>query len=180
MGHYCGYLALMSGLATGAERVYMHEEGITLRDLQADVEKLTTGFQAGKRLGLMIRNEYANHIYNTNFICSLFEEEGKDVFDVRPAILGHMQQGGDPSPFDRIQANRLASLSLDFLIAECNKNGNRSAFIGLQNGKTQFNDMRDFERMVELEYQRPREQWWLELRPIARLLAQHGPRRQAD
>ena len=125
----------------------------------------------------MIRNEYANPIYSTNFICSLFEEEGKDVFDVRPAILGHMQQGGNPSPFDRIQANRLASLSLDFLIAECSKNGNRSAFIGLQNGKIQFNDMRDFERMVELEYQRPREQWWLELRPIARLLAQHGPQR---
>jgi len=68
MGHYCGYLALMSGLATGAERVYMHEEGITLRDLQTDVEKLTEGFLSGKRLGLMIRNEYANPIYNTNFI----------------------------------------------------------------------------------------------------------------
>jgi len=180
MGHYCGYLALMSGLATGAERVYMHEEGITLRDLQADVEKLTVGFKSGKRLGLTIRNEYANSIYSTNFICSLFEEEGKDVFDVRPAILGHMQQGGNPSPFDRIQANRLATLSLDFLTAECAKGGDRSVFIGLQNGKVQFNDMRDFERMVELEYQRPREQWWLELRPIARLLAQHGPNEGVD
>jgi len=178
MGHYCGYLALMGGLGTGAERVYMHEEGITLRDLQADVEKLTEGFQSGKRLGLIIRNEYANPIYNTNFICSLFEEEGKDVFDVRPAILGHLQQGGDPSPFDRIQANRLARLCLEFLIEECSKRGNRSAFIGLQNGQIQFHDMRDFERMVESEYQRPREQWWLDLKPIASLLAQHGPKEQ--
>ena len=176
MGHYCGYLALIGGLGTGAERVYMHEEGITLRDLQADVEKLTEGFQSGKRLGLMIRNEYANPIYTTHFICSLFEEEGKEVFDVRPAILGHLQQGGDPSPFDRIQANRLASLCLEFLIDECNKGGDRNAFIGLQNGKIQFHDMRDFERMVENEYQRPREQWWLDLKPIASLLAQHGPK----
>jgi 6-phosphofructokinase 1 len=175
MGHYCGYLALMSGLATGAERVYMHEEGITLRDLQADVEKLTRGFQAGKRLGLMIRNEYANEIYTTDFIRALFEEEGQDAFDVRPAVLGHLQQGGNPSPFDRIQANRLARLCLEFLIEQCEKRGNRSAFIGLRNGKIQFNDMRDFERMVEMEYQRPREQWWLELRHIASLLAQHGP-----
>jgi 6-phosphofructokinase 1 len=175
MGHYCGYLALMSGMATGAERVYMHEEGITLRDLQVDVEKLTQGFSSGKRLGLMIRNEYANPIYTTHFICALFEEEGKDVFDVRPAILGHLQQGGDPSPFDRIQASRLARLCLEFLIEECNNRGNRSAFIGLQNGKIQFHDMRDFERMVVGEYQRPREQWWLALQPIARLLAQHGP-----
>ncbi len=180
MGHYCGYLALLGGLATGAERVYMHEEGITLRDLQADVEELTVGFQSGKRLGLMIRNEYANKIYTTHFICSLFEEEGKDVFDVRPAILGHLQQGGDPSPFDRIQANRLASLCLDYLIKQCNEKGTDSAFIGLQNGKTQFHDMRDFERMVESEYQRPRRQWWLDLKPIASLLAQHGPSQQAE
>jgi 6-phosphofructokinase 1 len=175
MGHYCGYLALMGGLATGAERVYMHEEGITLRDLQADVEKLTAGFLSGKRLGLMIRNEYANPIYTTHFICSLFEEEGKDVFDVRPAILGHLQQGGDPSPFDRIQASRFARLCLEFLIEECDKGSTRNAFIGLQNGKIQFHDMRDFERMVVSDFQRPRDQWWLELRPIASLLAQHGP-----
>jgi 6-phosphofructokinase 1 len=180
MGHYCGYLALMGGLASGAERVYLHEEGITLQDLQADVEKLTKGFKSGKRLGLMIRNESANEIYNTNFICSLFEEEGQDVFDVRPAILGHLQQGGDPSPFDRILANRLARLCLEYLTGECDNSGSGSAFIGLQNGKIQFHDMRDFERMVESEYQRPREQWWMDLRPIARLLAQHGPREQVE
>jgi 6-phosphofructokinase 1 len=180
MGHYCGYLALMGGMATGAERVYMHEEGITLRELQGDVEKLTEGFLSGKRLGLMIRNEYANPIYTTHFICSLFEEEGKDVFDVRPAILGHLQQGGDPSPFDRIQASRFARLCLEFLIGECDKGSNRSAFIGLQNGQIQFHDMRDFERMVVSEFQRPREQWWLELQPIASLLAQHGPSQQAE
>ncbi len=110
MGHWCGYLALMGGLATGAERVYINEEGVTLKNLQDDVETLSKGFEMGKRLGLMIRNEYANDIYNTTFMCSLFEEEGKDLFDVRPAILGHQQQGGDPSPYDRIQATRLARL----------------------------------------------------------------------
>ena len=39
MGRYCGYLALMSGLATGAERVYIDEEGVRLKDLQMDVGK---------------------------------------------------------------------------------------------------------------------------------------------
>ena len=76
MGHYCGYLALMSGLATGAERFYLPEEGITLKDLQEDVDVLCRGFQAGKKLGLIIRSEYANAVYTTNFICSLYEEEG--------------------------------------------------------------------------------------------------------
>jgi 6-phosphofructokinase 1 len=175
MGHYCGYLALMGGMATGAERVYMHEEGVKLRDLQADVDKMLHGFQSGKRLGLVIRNEYANEVYNTQFICSLFTEEGKGVFDVRPAILGHLQQGGDPSPFDRIQASRLARLCLEHLIEQCEQHSSDSAFIGMQNGQIKFHDLRDFDRMIDSEFQRPREQWWLELKSIATLLAKSGP-----
>jgi 6-phosphofructokinase 1 len=175
MGRYCGYLALMSGLATGAERVYLHEEGVTLADLQADLSLLIKGFQEGRRLGLMIRNEQANHLYTTEFMCSLFEEEGGGLFDVRQAILGHLQQGGDPSPFDRIQAIRLATKCVDFLIGEAGKTMPAGAFIGLQAGKIQFFNLDDMPRMVNLEYQRPKEQWWLELRKIARVLAQPGP-----
>jgi 6-phosphofructokinase 1 len=176
MGNYCGYLALMGGMATGAERVYMHEEGVRLRDLQEDVEKLLSGFQSGKRLGLMIRNERANEVYNTEFICSLFEEEGRDVFDVRPAILGHLQQGGDPSPFDRIQATRLSRMCLEHLIDQCEKQEFGSAYIGMQKGAIHFHDMRDFDRMIDSEHQRPKEQWWLELKGIASLLAKQAPK----
>jgi 6-phosphofructokinase 1 len=175
MGHSCGYLALMSGMATGAERVYINEEGVTLKDLANDIETLNRGFDAGKRLGLFIRAENANAIYTTNFICSLFEEEGRAVFDVRPAVLGHLQQGGDPSPFDRIQASRLARLCLEHLIEECGKNSCNNAFIGLQNGKIMFHDMRDFERMVDTANQRPKEQWWLQLKTVASLLAKLAP-----
>jgi 6-phosphofructokinase 1 len=175
MGHWCGYLALMGALATGAERFYLPEEGITLKQLQEDVNMLSHGFNLGKRLGLVIRNEDANPIYSTNFICSLFEEEGRDVFDVRPAILGHLQQGGDPSPFDRIQATRLARLCLEHLIEQCTKSDITSCFIGLQNGKFDFHDMRDFDRMADLKFQRPRDQWWLQLRTIANIMAKQAP-----
>jgi 6-phosphofructokinase 1 len=160
MGHWCGYLP---------------EEGITLQQLQEDVDMLKRGFNLGKRLGLVIRNEDANAIYSTSFICSLFEEEGQDVFDVRPAILGHLQQGGDPSPFDRIQATRLARLCLEQLIQQCGQNDTSACFIGLQNGKFIFHDMRDFDRMADLKYQRPREQWWLQLRKIANIMAKLTP-----
>ena len=175
MGHHCGYLAALGGMATGAERVYMHENGVSLKDLQQDVEMLTSGFQAGKRLGLMIRNEYANPVYTTAFMCALFEEEGHDFFDVRPAILGHLQQGGDPSPFDRIQANRFSRLCMEALIQECSQGGTKVSFMGMQNGNIQFHDMQDFERMIDADHQRPKEQWWLGLRNIANILAQHGP-----
>ena len=109
-------------------------------------------------------------------MCSLFEEEGQDVFDVRPAILGHLQQGGDPSPFDRIQATRLSRMCLEYLIEQCNKGEYNSAFIGMQHGQIKFHDLRDFDRMIDTEHQRPREQWWLELKGIASLLAQTGPK----
>jgi 6-phosphofructokinase 1 len=175
MGHNCGYLALMSGMATGAERVYLNEEGVTLHDLQEDVEKLKYGFAHGKRLGLMIRNEYANPVYSTPFMCALFEEEGKDLFDVRQSILGHLQEGGNPSPFDRIQATRLATRSIDYLIQQAEAGSARSAFIGLHGKEIKFHDLEDFDRMTDLKLQRPREQWWMDLRSIAKLLAQPGP-----
>ena len=175
MGHWCGYLALMSALATGAERFYLPEEGITLQQLQEDVSMLKRGFHQGKRLGLVIRNEYANPIYSTDFICALFEEEGQDVFDVRPAILGHLQQGGDPSPFDRIQATRLARLCIEQLIEQCSRGDTTGCFIGLQDGKFAFHDMLDFDRIADMSNQRPREQWWLQLRPIANIMAKLAP-----
>jgi 6-phosphofructokinase 1 len=40
MGRNCGCLALYSALAIGAERVYLPEEGVTLQDMQLDIEKL--------------------------------------------------------------------------------------------------------------------------------------------
>jgi 6-phosphofructokinase 1 len=175
MGRDCGYLALISGLATGAERVYLPEEGISLADLQVDVARLVEGFEHGKRLGLMIRSENADLLYTTDFMCPLFEKEGGDLFDVRQAILGHMQQGGNPSPFDRIQAIRLAAKSIKFLVEEASKASGAAVCIGLQEGRMEFTGLRDLPQLMETDVQRPREQWWLALRPVARIMAEPGP-----
>ncbi len=175
MGRYCGYLALMSGLATGAERVYLHEEGITLRDLQNDLDHLMTGFELGKRLGLMIRNEKANPIYTADFVAALFEEEGGSLFDVRQTILGHVQQGGDPSPFDRIQATRLAARCVEFLIENANSATPAGAFIGLESGGIRIHNIEEMPQLMDETYQRPKKQWWLDLLPISRMLAQPAP-----
>ncbi len=170
MGRDCGYLALLSGLATGAERVYLPEEGITLDDLRADVEALAAGFRRGKRLGLVIRSEHADDIYTTSFIHALFEKEGGDLFDVRESVLGHVQQGGDPSPFDRIQATRLAVRCVEHLVAQAGHPAPRSAFIGLQRGRVEFTDLARLPELVDPEAQRPAEQSWLSLRPLDAVL----------
>lgn len=181
MGRYCGYLALMSAIATGAERVYLHEEGITLADLVRDIHLLKEGFRQGKRLGLLIRNEMANSFYTTPFIAALFDEEGGDLFAVRQSVLGHLQQGGNPTPFDRILAARLAWEAVQQIEATAEKTDAKSytevsaSCLGIQAGDVTATPMYMIPRLMDEQFQRPHEQWWMELRPVARMLAQPNP-----
>jgi 6-phosphofructokinase 1 len=174
MGYYCGYLALMGALATGAERVYLHEEGVTMHDLVADVEEFRHAFERGKRLGLVIRNEMANEVYTTNFMRMLFEEEGGSLFDVRQAILGHMQQGGEPSPFDRIFATRLGVNCIEFLEEHILNKDPMGTCIGQVRGEIKLTQLDDVPRMMDYAHSRPLQQWWMDLRPIAQLLSRQG------
>jgi 6-phosphofructokinase 1 len=108
-------------------------------------------------------------------MCALFEEEGGDLFDVRQAILGHIQQGGNPSPFDRIIATRLATASIDRLELQLREAKPGSFCAGLQNGSIVFTNFDNIPRLMNWENRRPTEQWWLQLRRIARVLAQPAP-----
>ena len=175
MGYYCGYLALMGALGTGAERVYLHEEGVTMRDLVEDVDEFRRAFEAGKRLGLIIRNEKANEVYTTSFMRTLFEEEGGDLFDVRQAILGHLQQGGSPSPFDRIFATRLAVRSMITLEQQAGLGGAAGSCIGEVGGELRYLSLDEVPRLMDYLHSRPHKQWWMDLRSIARILAAPGP-----
>ncbi len=172
MGRDCGYLALMGGLASGAEQVYLPEVGIKLRDLQADLDEMIYWFKRGKRLALVIRNERANPVYTTAFICNLFEEEGGNLFEVRQSILGHLQQGGSPSPFDRIHATRLAVKCVEFLLENARSGRADGAFIGYTGGRLHLASLEELPRLTDPKYARPRFQWWMELRNIADVLNQ--------
>lgn len=167
MGHDCGYLALFSGLATGAERIYLPEDGITLDGLTADVHALTEGFRAGKRVGLIIRSEGSDRIYNTGFITSLFEKEGGELFDARQEVLGHLQEGGNPSPFDRVQATTLTARCIEFLSEQLESGGRAGAMIGFQTGEIRFTDLTDYPTLIEPDVQRPLEQRWMNGRGLA-------------
>lgn len=167
MGGDCGYLALMSGIASGAERIYLPEEGVTLADLQADVTKLIAGFRNKKRLGLMIRNEHVDPLYTTSFMAALFEKEGDSLFDVRQAVLGHVQQGGKPSPYDRIEATRLAAAGIHFLVQNAGQPNPPVTAVGLIHGEVAFTDIAHLPELMNVAHNRPRDQWWLGLRRIA-------------
>ncbi len=169
MGRYCGYLAMLSGLATGAERVYLHENGMTLQDLQNDVNMFKKAFTDGKRMGLVLKSEYANSIYTTPFISALYEEDGGEIFDVRQSILGHVQQGGNPSPYDRAIATRLAAKCIHQLITKANSGSNEVESIGIQGGHVEYQNLENFPKMMNLQYSRPREQWWIKLEELVNL-----------
>jgi 6-phosphofructokinase 1 len=171
MGEDCGYLAQMAGLTNGAERMYIPEEGIALGDLQADLAVALQSFRQGKRLGLIIRNENADPFYTTDFIAAVFGREGRELFEVHKVVLGHVQMGGSPSPFDRIQATRLAARCVNFLHEEASQISPRVGTIGLRGGKVTFTDLAYLPTLVEPGVRRPREQWWLNLRPVARTVA---------
>lgn len=171
MGRYCGYLALMGALAGGAERVYLHEEGISLPALVDDLAWLRHSFASGRKLFLAIRNENANPLYTTDFLARLLEQEGQGLYDVRQNILGHIQQGGCPTPFDRLLAVRLVSRALDLIGAEFAAGTTNSWYLGLVQSKVTAFPLGQMTAEMDLLYRRPREQWWLALRPVLKAVA---------
>ncbi|GGI09632.1 6-phosphofructokinase [Egicoccus halophilus] len=175
MGKSSGYLALTSGMATGAERIYTPEEGITLDALQDHVRGLTESFRNGQSLGLVIRAEEADEVYTTPFLWALFEKEGGNLFDVRQAILGHVQTGGNPSPFDRIQATRLAVRGVDYLVEAAVDRGLASAVGGLVAGKVAFTPLQEVPALLREREERPTDVPWFSLRPIADVMARPAP-----
>lgn len=172
MGRYCGFLALVSGLAGGAERVYLHEEGLSLDALQADVAWLRESFAAGRKLFLAVRNEEANPLYTTDFIARVLEEEGRGRYDVRQAVLGHVQQGGSPTPADRLLAARLVSHALHALDDQFAAGTAEGEYLGLADGAIHRYPITHLNDGLDLEFRRPRNQWWLALRPVMAAVAE--------
>nr|XP_006821522.1 PREDICTED: 6-phosphofructokinase, muscle type-like [Saccoglossus kowalevskii] len=122
MGGYCGYLATMAGLAGGADAAYIFEEQFTIKDLQGDVIHLKSKMADNVQRGLVLRNEYANKNYSTDFVYHLYSEEGKGIFTARKNVLGHMQQGGSPTPFDRNYGTKSAAKAVHYLIDQIEQN----------------------------------------------------------
>lgn len=77
---------------------------------------MATKMSEGVQRGLILRNEKACENYNTEFIYRLYSQEGKGLFSARMNVLGHMQQGGSPTPFDRNMGTKMASKSVDWMI----------------------------------------------------------------
>uniref|UniRef100_A0A672VE31 ATP-dependent 6-phosphofructokinase n=1 Tax=Strigops habroptila TaxID=2489341 RepID=A0A672VE31_STRHB len=184
MGGFCGYLATMAGLAGGADAAYIYEERFNIHDLQVNVEHLTEKMKTTVKRGLVLRNEQCNENYTMDFIFNLYSEEGKGIFDCRKNVLGHMQQGGTPTPFDRNFGTKMGAKAVAWItgkIKECSRHGrifantNDSAcLLGMRKRSMVFQPLTELKEQTDFEHRIPKEQWWLKLRPILKILAKYN------
>ncbi|XP_036934902.1 ATP-dependent 6-phosphofructokinase, platelet type isoform X4 [Acanthopagrus latus] len=185
MGGYCGYLASVGGLAAGADAAYIYEEPFDIRDLQANVEHLTEKMKGSIQRGLVLRNENCNENYTTDFIYQLYSEEGKGVFDSRKNVLGHMQQGGAPSPFDRNFGTKISAKAMQWVtkkLLETFRQDEGRVFansedscclLGMRRRALVFQPVVQLKDDTDFVHRIPKEQWWLKLRPLMKILAKY-------
>ncbi|MGH0128306.1 UNVERIFIED_CONTAM: hypothetical protein FKN15_001280 [Acipenser sinensis] len=183
MGGFCGYLATTAGIAVGADAAYIFEEPFNIHDLKANVEHLTDKMKTDIQRGLVLRNEKCHHHYTTEFIHNLYSAEGKGVFDCRMNVLGHLQQGGSPTPFDRNYGTKLgvkAVLWMTDKLKETYRQGRvfadapeTACMVGMRRKVLSFNPVTELKEHTDFEHRMPKEQWWLHLRPMLKMLAKY-------
>ncbi|XP_018613259.1 ATP-dependent 6-phosphofructokinase, platelet type-like isoform X4 [Scleropages formosus] len=185
MGGYCGYLASVGGLAAGADAAYIYEEPFDIRDLQANVEHLTEKMKTSIQRGLVLRNENSNDNYTTDFIYQLYSEEGRGVFDCRKNVLGHMQQGGAPSPFDRNFGTKIAAKAMQWISKKLKESYRQDegrvfantedscCLLGMRRRALVFQPVVQLKDQTDFVHRIPKEQWWLKLRPLMKILAKY-------
>lgn len=183
MGGYCGYLATTTGIAVGADAVYIFEEPFNIHELETNVEHLTEKMKNDIQRGLVLRNEKCHKHYTTDFIHNLYSAEGKGIFDCRVNVLGHLQQGGVPTPFDRNFGTKLGVKSVLWLTEKMNStyrqgrvfanSPDTACVIGMKKKVMSFSPVTELKAHTDFEHRKPQEQWWLNLRPMLKMLAKY-------
>lgn len=112
MGRECGYLALMSGIAGGAEAIVIPE---VETDPETLADQIWDAYRRHKAHAVVVVAEGAK--LNAAGLAAYFEQHSERLgFDLRTTILGHVQRGGRPGAFDRLLATRLGDAATDALV----------------------------------------------------------------
>jgi 6-phosphofructokinase 1 len=126
MGRGCGYLALMAGIAGGAEFIVIPEVDCSPEEI---AQCLQSAYERGKEHAIVVVAEGAQ--YNAQKLDEYFVQHRERLgFDLRVTILGHVQRGGNPSAFDRILASRSGVLAVEAIAR-----GKFGVLVGLVNNQ---------------------------------------------
>ena len=105
MGRHAGFIALHTGIGSGAGAIFLPETETTIEELS---ETLRKSIKRKKLFNLVIVAE-GNHNGDANEIARQIKEKNPD-FDIKVTIIGHLQRGGSPTAMDRVLASRMATL----------------------------------------------------------------------
>lgn len=130
MGRDCGDLTLSASVAGGCEFMIIPEVSYTKEDL---IEEIKLGFAKGKKHAIVTVTE---HMCDVNQLAK--DIEAAVHHETRATILGHVQRGGSPVPYDRILGSRMGAYAVELLI-----DGHAGRCVGIQNGKLVHHDIID-------------------------------------
>ncbi|QEC43453.1 6-phosphofructokinase [Pseudobacter ginsenosidimutans] len=128
MGRDAGYIALHSGIATGAEHILIPER-------KTDIEELIVSLQEKerrKKLVNMVVVAEGEEFGGANEVAKVIKERLPQS-DTRVCILGHIQRGGAPTCMDRLIASRMG-----YSAVECLMEGKHNVMVGIVNNKMQY------------------------------------------
>ncbi len=122
MGRDAGLIALRSGIASGAEEIFIPE---TRSDIDNLIKKLAKGRKnKSSKIIMVAEGDEAGGAFKVSNVI----KEKLPELDVRVSILGHIQRGGSPTCMDRVNASRMG-----FAAVEALKEGNNMLMIGIVN-----------------------------------------------
>jgi 6-phosphofructokinase 1 len=144
MGRNSGYLAVMTGIACGAEVVLIPEAPITIDEIAVAVED---AYKRGKTHAIIINAE-GSGIRTTDLAAKI---DDLDVgFTTRMTILGHIQRGGSPTAYDRLLASRFGVKAVEALVE-----GTHGVMTGLRGKGVDFIQLSDVisnKHRINMEY----------------------------
>lgn len=128
MGRDAGYIALHSGIGTGAEHILIPERKT---DVEAVLASLQEKEKRKKLVNIVVVAE-GDDFGGGPDLANLIKERIPN-FDIRVAILGHIQRGGAPTSMDRLIASRMG-----YSAVECLIEGKHNQMVGIMNNKMHF------------------------------------------
>ena len=128
MGRDAGYIALHSGIATGAENILIPERKTDMDDI---VSSLLEKERRKKLVNLIVVAE-GDEYGGANGVQKVLKEKLPNA-EIRVCILGHIQRGGSPSCLDRLIASRMGYHAVESLLE-----GRYNVFVGIQNNKMHY------------------------------------------
>jgi 6-phosphofructokinase 1 len=128
MGRDAGYIALHSGIATGAENIIIPE---TKTDIEELIASLTEKEKRKKLVNLVVVAE-GGEFGDANALAAIVKERIPSA-DTRVCILGHIQRGGSPTCHDRLIASHMGYYAVESLL-----HGRQNVMIGVINNKITY------------------------------------------